>query len=145
MQIRLLIIIGLFFIPCGQLMAQVHLDSLPMLGFSCGYSGEQSKPVQKFEELLQSKDFQQLFDILENGNSAEQYLAIVTLQYLADLDIIQLAEPEKDLINERKESRALVAYCYGCTERHWRMLNELFTDEYVSEAKNWLTKQLNKE
>ncbi len=116
-----------------------------MLGFSCGYSGEPSEAVQKFEELIQSKDFHQISDILVNGNSAEKFLAIVTLEYLEEVNILQLEQSDKDVINSVKQSRAFVAYCNGCTERHWRLLDELFAEKYISEARNWLTKQIDKE
>ncbi len=141
MQIRPFIVTIILLLSCAQLLAQADISSLPLLGFACGESGEPSEVVQNADKIIQSQNFDKFRDIVINGNTAEKYLAVFVLEFLQEKDLIKLTEAEKELINKAKESRALVAYCSGCTEHYWRMMNELFKEEHISETKKWVSDQ----
>ena len=114
-----------------------------MVGFACGYSGEPSEAVQKASEVIQARDFDKFTDFLINGNAAEQYLAVVVLQYLDKEEIRTLKDSDKTLIDAASKSRALVAYCAGCLEHRWRIISELLTAQYITDANQWISGQLN--
>ena len=143
MQNRLLGILTILLLSCGQLFCQIDIDSLPMVGFACGYSGEPSEAVQKASEVIQARDFDKFTDFLINGNAAEQYLAVVVLQYLDKEEIRTLKDSDKTLIDAASKSRALVAYCAGCLEHRWRIISELLTAQYITDANQWISGQLN--
>lgn len=141
MQIRTFIISIILLFYCEQLLAQVDISKLPLIGFACNESGEPSEAVQNADKIIHSQDFDKFTDILINGNAAEQYLAVVVLEFLHEKDLRKISKADKELINKARESRALVAYCSGCTEHYWRMLNELFKGEHISEANHWVSNQ----
>jgi len=118
--------------------AQENVDKNEMVGFACYFAGQPSKTVEKYTKKLNSKNYKWISKRLESENKAEKYMSVITLEKLTELGKYKLNETELNLIAEIKESAELVSVCSGCTYFQKVELKNMFTDEMLTMANNWL-------
>lgn len=118
--------------------AQDNVDKNEMVGFACYFAGQPSKTVKKITTKLNKKKYSSIAKLLTSNNNAERYLAVISLERLAELNKYVLNETEKKLITEIKQSDELVSVCSGCTYFEKVSLKELLGKEKKLFAKNWL-------
>src|SRR5689334_14518183 len=85
------------------------------VGFSCYVQGESSKPVQKVSDLLKRRDYKKIATLLESDNNAERYLAVVSIERLAQVGRYILNQEERKLISNIRRSEDPVYVCSGST------------------------------
>ena len=128
-----------------QLFAQIDMQKLSWIGYACGYSMEPTESVQKVENLLYKKEYDNLAKLFENGNPAEKYLAAVSLEYLQKNSIRKVKIEEQLQIEKTKASVEFISFCSGCTESYYRVTFELFEGDQFNEAIKWLDNQFKKD
>ena len=94
--------------------SQPNVDVDEMLGFACFYGGTQSKSVKKVSILIDEKKYDSIIELLDSKNKAEQYLAVIVIEKLDELDEIQLKNKQKDKISKLYSSKKKVSVCSGC-------------------------------
>ncbi|WP_394908070.1 hypothetical protein [uncultured Mesonia sp.] len=122
--------------------AQDNVDKNEMVGFACYFAGQPSKTVKKVTTKLNNKKYNSIAKLLTSDNTAERYLAVISLEQLAELNKYNLNETEKNLIAEIKQSDELVSICSGCTYFEKVSLKELLTEKKKLFAKNWLNRNI---
>jgi hypothetical protein len=95
--------------------AQDNVDLKEMVGFGCYYEGQPTKTVANVAKLLKRKNYKALSKLLASGNSGEKYLAVISLQRLADNGEYKLTLAEGDLISKARISEETVSVCSGCS------------------------------
>ena len=118
--------------------AQSTVDKDEMVGFACYFAGKQSKTVKKVTRKLENKNYKWIAEKLNSDNNAERYMSVITLEKLNELKKYELTEKDKKLIEKIKKSTELVSVCSGCTFFQKIELKDMFTDEMLTMANNWL-------
>ena len=113
-----------------------------MVGFGCYYAGQPTKPVIKVTKMLEDKQYKEVARLLNSGNQAEKYLAIISVEKLASLGQYELSEAEKTLIAKAKTSHERVSVCSGCTYFDKVSLKRMLADENFIGSKFWLESTL---
>lgn len=99
---------------------QSNVDFNEMIGFGCGFAGEQSKPVQKVSKLIDRENYNVIVQLLDSDNNAEKFLAVVVCEKLSELNKLFLTNEVKEKISIAYKSSDLVSVCSGCT--YWDQL-----------------------
>ena len=144
MRSKILTIVFLIGILSGM-NAQDNVDQNEMVGFACYFAGQPSKTVEKVTKKLNTKKYNSIAKFLTSDNNAERYMAVISLEKLAELNKYKLNETEKNLISEIKKSDELVSICSGCTYFEKVSLKELLTEKKKLFAKNWLNRNFKTE
>ena len=118
--------------------AQDSLETIEMVGFSCGFAGSPSETVEKFATKLYGKNYEWIAKQLTSKNSAEKYMSVITLEKLNALGKYILNETELRLIAEIKQSFELVSVCSGCTNFQKVELKNMFTVQMMTMSSFWL-------
>ena len=95
--------------------AQSNLDYNEMVGFGCGFGGEQSKSVQKVSKLIDKEKYNRIILLIDSDNNAEKFLAVVVCEKLDELNKLILSKELKEKISIVYKSYARVSVCSGCT------------------------------
>ncbi|NOY47221.1 MAG: hypothetical protein GXO84_03255 [Chlorobi bacterium] len=126
---------------------QSNVDYNEMVGFGCGFAGEQSKPVQKVSKLIDKEKYDTIVQLLDSDNNAERFLAVVVCEKLIELNKLTLSKELKDKISIVYKSYARVSVCSGCT--YWNKLTltkMLENDNHMRLSANyWLEHKLKTE
>jgi len=118
--------------------AQDNVEVNEMVGFACYYEGRPSKTVEKFTNKLKRKNYKWISKQLNSENNAEKYMSVITLEKLTEFGDYKLNETELNLITKIKKSAELVSVCSGCTFFQKVELKNMFTEEMLTMAGNWL-------
>ena len=118
--------------------AQKEFLQEELVGFACFFSGMPSDPVLKITEKLHQEQYSVIAKMLSSENSAEQYMAVITLEKLDQLNMYNLTEIDKSEIKKIKQSTKLVSVCSGCTYMDTLELREMFTSKMQDFAENWM-------
>jgi hypothetical protein len=113
-----------------------------MVGFGCYFSGQQTKPVIKVAKLIEDKKYKDISSLLNSKNEGERYLAVITLQRLADTGKYQLSQTEKELIEKAKLSDDLVSVCSGCTYFDKVPMKTMLSEKDLIGSSYWLDRVL---
>ena len=132
--ITIVFLIGIFSVTN----AQENVDKNEMVGFACYFAGQPSKTVKKYTQKLNSKNYKWVSKKLHSENNAEKYMSVITLEKLTELEKYELTQTELNLIAKIKKSPDLVSVCSGCTYFQKVELKDMFTDEMMTMASNWL-------
>lgn len=135
---RVLLISALTYFISLSAIAQDNVNLKEMVGFGCYYEGRSTKTVIKVTKLLKAKNYKAISNLLTSGNSGEKYLAVISLQRLAESNQYKLSDTEKDLIAKAKLSDELVSVCSGCTYFDKVQMKTILTDSDVIGSKFWL-------
>lgn len=100
--------------------AQSDIDYNEMVGFGCGFAGEQSKPVQKVSKLIDKEKYYSIIQLLDSDNNAERFLAVVVCEKLIELNKLTSSKDLQDKISIVHKSYDRVSVCSGCT--YWDKL-----------------------
>lgn len=100
--------------------AQSNVDFNEMIGFGCGFAGEQSKPVQKVSKLIEKENYAAIVQLFDSDNNAEKFLAVVVCEKLSELNKLILTIEVKEKISIAYNSSDLVSVCSGCS--YWNQL-----------------------
>ena len=84
------------------------------IGFACSYSGISTLPVDKVTFILMDEKYEKLRPYIYSSLPANQFLGVVTLEYLEKEELLELSEKELNRIEEIKLSDDNVAVCAGC-------------------------------
>lgn len=122
--------------------AQRDVDPEQMIGFGYYASGLLTEPVNRFNDLISKKKYKQISKALDSSNSAERFLAVVTLERLDSLGVYKLLPNEKTSIAQIKLSTEEVSVCSGCTYFAVLPLKDLFTSEMRSFSQWWLDRTI---
>lgn len=125
--------------------AQDNVGSKEMVGFGCYAGGRSTAAVMKVEKLLRSKSYKEISKLLTSRNYGEKYLAVISLQRLADLGYYNLSDNEKDLIAKAKQSNDLVLVCSGCTYSDKVPMKSILAEDNFIGSKYWLDKSINRQ
>jgi hypothetical protein len=137
MRTKILTIVFLIGI-LSVLYAQDNVDKNEMVGFACYFEGSQSKTVEKYTRKLENKNYNWISKKLHSENNAEKYMSVITLEKLTELEKYEPTQTVLNLIAEIKKSTELVSVCSGCTYFQKVELKNMFTDEMITMASNWL-------
>lgn len=85
------------------------------VGFGCFSGGSLSKPVIKFSNYLENKNYKKIVKHLNSKNTEEQFLSIYLSEKLEAENKIILTNNQKKIIIVLKESVELISVCSGCT------------------------------
>ncbi|WKZ60492.1 MAG: hypothetical protein QY309_03235 [Cyclobacteriaceae bacterium] len=135
---RVLLITALTYFISLSTIAQDNVNLKEMVGFGCYYEGRSTKTVIKVTKLLKAKNYKAISNLLTSGNNGEKYLAVISLQRLAESNQYKLSDTEKDLIAKAKLSDELVSVCSGCTYFDKVPMKTILTDSDVIGSKFWL-------
>lgn len=105
------------------------VDSKAMIGFGCYSNGRQSETVEKFDELLEEKKYNDFIYFLSSENNAEKALATFICEKLNKLKKIELTLENLEQIEKIKNSDELVSVCSGCTYFEKIPIKNLFSKE----------------
>jgi hypothetical protein len=125
---------------------QVKSIDPPLIGFGCGGSGNETKPVELFSELLTEKNYTEIRKKLFSSDPAEKYLATIVCKKLQEKKLIELSKNETKQIQINKRNKDIVSTCSGCTDRDELTVQQLFDPEWNSlyqETENWLVEKIN--
>lgn len=100
--------------------AQSDIDYNEMVGFGCGFAGEQSKSVQKVSKLIDKEKYDSIIQLLDSDNNAERFLAVVVCEKLIELNKLTPSKELQDKISIVSKSNDRVFVCSGCT--YWDRL-----------------------
>lgn len=143
MRIFLTIVLVLF--TSHSTIAQDNVDLKEMVGFGCYYEGRSTKTVVKVTKLLKTKNYKGISKLLTSGNSGEKYLAVISIQRLADNGQYNLSDIEKDIISKAKLSDDMVSVCSGCTYFDKVPMKTILTEDNIIGSKYWLDRTINKD
>lgn len=99
----------------------------------------------KVAKLLRAKNYKGISKLLTSGNSGEKYLAVISLQRLADNGQYNLSDIEKDIISKVKLSDDMVSVCSGCTYFDKVPMKTILTEKNFMGSDYWLDRTLSKE
>jgi len=91
-----------------------------MVGFGCGFGGEQTESVQKISKLIAKEKYQVVSKLLDSDNNAERFLAIIVCEELSKRKKLALSKEQQDVILALYDSNRYVSVCSGCT--YWDRL-----------------------
>ncbi|NHM08374.1 hypothetical protein G4D82_14185 [Flavobacterium sp. CYK-4] len=118
-------------------------DKNNLIGFACYYDGEESNPVKLFGELIKSKKYSLIINKLKSETAAEKYLSTIVCKRLEQKKIITLTKSELDQINQNMISQKKVTICSGCTEEDELTIEEMFSDNFLSDdVEEWLSNMI---
>ncbi|MGJ8594110.1 MAG: hypothetical protein ACSHXF_16285 [Aquaticitalea sp.] len=127
--------------------AQMDVDHKEMIGFGCGFAGQESESVQKVSKLIERKYYDAIVKLLDSDNNAERFLAVIVSEKLTELNKLSLKEETKEKILKLYKSNALVSVCSGCTYWDKLSLTKMLQNDHsirVS-SKYWLENILSNE
>ena len=142
---RALLTIMLTFFLSLSTIAQDNVNLKEMVGFGCYYDGKSTKTVVKVTKLLKTKNYKGISKMLTSGNNGEKYLAVISLQRLADNGQYNLSDNEKDLIAKAKLSDDIISVCSGCTYFAKVPMKTILTEDNFIGSKYWLDRIINKD
>jgi len=93
--------------------AQSGVNHNEMIGFSCYFSGDPSKTVQKISQLIDKEKYKSIVKLLDSDNNAERFLAVVVCEKLNELKKLTLTQKLKEKIAEIYNSNEIVSVCSG--------------------------------
>lgn len=142
---RTLLTITLAFFLSLSTIAQENVDLKEMVGFGCYYEARSTKTVVKVTKLLKTGNYKEISKLLTSGTNGEKYLAVISLQRLADNGQYTLSENERNLIAKAKLSDELVSLCSGCTYFDRVPMKTILAEDNFIGSKYWLDRIINKE
>ncbi len=128
-----------------RLLLVIIMGSLPLFGFSqdpyikkgvgfgCGYSGKMTRPTKRMIKFFKRKKYKKIKEGLISSSKANQFLAVVFLEYLENEQKLKLTEKEKQFIKEIKQSKGIIYACSGCTYFGEFSLRQLFHGNHFYE------------
>ena len=122
----------------NTLSAQEWVDTEEMVGFACYYEGAPSKTVKMVTRKLRYKRYKMIAGMLTSPNNAERFMAVISLEKLAELEMYEITAKQNKLIVEIKNSDQLVSMCSGCTLFQKLALKDMFSDKMYLFASNWI-------
>lgn len=125
--------------------AQDNVDERKMVGFGCYIEGRSTEPVVKVTKLLRTKNYEKISKLLTSRNSGERFLAVISLQRLADNGQYNLSDSEKNLISKAKLSNDLVSVCSGCTYFDKVPMKAILLENNTLGSSYWLDRTINQE
>jgi hypothetical protein len=125
--------------------AQDNVDLKEMVGFGCYSEGRSTKTVVKVTKMLKTKNYKGISKLLTSRNNGEKYLAVISLQRLADNGKYNLNDNEKDLIEKAKLSDDKVSVCSGCTYFDKVSMKSILMEDNFIGSKYWLDRTINKD
>ena len=138
---RYLVLITAFLLV-NNVYAQDNINHEELIGFGCYAGGTYSDIVYDVTNDLKKNKYKKVIKKLTSKNPAEQYLAVIVAERLAESNQYLLTAENKALIKKAYHSKALVSVCSGCTYFEQIELGELLkkNDENIiwSNAKRWL-------
>ena len=130
------------FLLVNNLYAQDNINHEELIGFGCYAGGTYSDVVYEVTFDLEKNKYKKVIKKLKSNNPAEQYLAVIVAERLAESNQHLLTAENKALIQKAYHSKALVSVCSGCSYFEQIELGELLkkNDENMiwSAAKYWL-------
>jgi hypothetical protein len=142
---RASLIITLTFFLSFTTRAQGNVDLKEIVGFGCYYDGKSTRTVIKVTKLLQIKRYEHISKLLTSKNKGEKYLAVISLQRLADIGHYQLSDIEKSLISQAKLSDDLVSVCSGCTYFEKVPMKNILAEKDFIGSSYWLDRSIKEE
>lgn len=139
-----LLYIALALLANHVLFAQEGVDLDEMVGFACYYGGTPSKTVQKVTRKLHNGNYKAIASMLSSKNSAERYMAVITLEKLAESGKFDITPKQHILIDQVKNDTQLVSICSGCTLFQKIELKDMFSEQMHLFAKNWMNSNFDK-
>jgi hypothetical protein len=121
---------------------QDNVNLKEMVGFGCYYEGRSTKTVVNVTKLLKAKSYKEISKLLTSGNSGEKYLAVISLQRLADNGQYKLNDNEKDSIAKAKLSDDMVSLCSGCTYFDKVPLKTILVEKDLIGSSHWLDRTI---
>jgi len=120
--------------------AQTEFNEKEMVGFACAYGGEESKSVKKFSRLIDKSKYRTIIKLLDSNKNAEKYLAVIILEKLSELGIINLSNEQNRKILKIYDSKEMVSVCSGCSYYTTHTLEDILDKENImrQSAKFWL-------
>ena len=115
-----------------------------MVGFSCSFIGRPTPLVIKMTKFASPSKHKKLKKLLLQGNSAEQYLAVVLYEALIDANKITLTTAERNTIEKLYRTNATVRICSGCTFLKNVSISELLNGNHNYQARKWAKRIANK-
>jgi len=113
------------------------------IGFSCSFSGMQSMEVRNMSKMIEKSEYTKILKLLDSGNNAEKYLAVLVLEKFEKLNKI-----EKMKVFEIYNSKELVFVCAGCTYQKGIPLHILFSENgnfgWRETTLRWLEREFEK-
>jgi hypothetical protein len=141
---KVIVLSAIFYLMTGILVIAQDVDEKQMVGYGCSVGGSPSKPVVKVQELLRRSDYHSLTKLLSSDNTAYQYLAVITLERLSELNIIELEAKEIAVMAQIKSSDREVSVCSGCTYWDTLPLKKLFNHDGALGSSYWLDNVITK-
>jgi hypothetical protein len=142
---KIFLTIALTFFISVLTIAQDNVDLKEMVGFGCYYEGRSTKTVVKVTKLLKAKNYKGISKLLTSRNSGEKYLAVISLQRLADNGQYKLSDIEKDIISKAKLSDDMVSVCSGCTYFDKVPMKTILAENNFIGSSYWLDRTIKKE
>jgi hypothetical protein len=142
MRILLIIILTCFISTATK--AQDNVNQKEMVGFGCYFEGRYTKTVVKVTKLLETKKYKEISKLLASRNKGEKYLAVISLQKLADIGQYNLNEMEKNLIAKARLLDDLVSVCSGCTYFDKVAMKTMLTEDNFIGSDYWLDGTISK-
>lgn len=144
-SMRIFLTIVLTFLISLSTVAQDNVELKKMVGFGCYVEGRSTEPVVKVTKLLNTKDYEKISKLLTSRNSGKRFLAVISLQRLADNGHYNLSDIEKNLILKAKLSDDLVSVCSGCTYFDKVPMKTILVENNIIGSNYWLDRTIKKE
>ncbi len=129
------------------LIAQYN-NTIGTIGFSCSFSGMQSKEVKNMSKMIAQLEYDKILELLDSGNNAEKYLAVLVLEKFEKWKKIKLNKIEKLKVFEIYNSKEPVFVCAGRTYQKFIPLHILFSENenfgWRETTLRWLEREFEK-
>lgn len=130
---KYLIILATLFNTVG---AYTQSESSSRIGWACSITGSPTEAVQLFNQQLEQRNHQWIYNNLESDDSGYQFMSIIALEILADKGLVSLSPADLNLIDHLKASKTMVYVCSGCTFFEALSMSELFDKEGIPEFRD---------
>jgi len=117
------------------------------VGFSCYFYSSSTSVVYKFEELIISKNYDQILLHLDSEDPAYIFMSIVSLESLVKYKLIKLNKESKKKIKRNKKLNLYIETCSGCIVGKSYKIKDIFSKIgkkhiFLREADRWFERIL---
>lgn len=109
-----------------------------VVAFACGFAGQPSDAVVKVSRLVQARQYGKVSQLLNSGNNAEKFLAVVAIERLVFKGRYQIDAAERKQIEMIKTSNKKVSVCSGCTYFDEISLSDMFREVDYLGSSRWI-------
>ena len=109
-----------------------------IVAFACGFAGQPSDAVVKISRLVQARQYGKVSQLLNSGNNAEKFLAVVSIERLVFKGRYQIEAAERKQIEMIKTSNEKVSVCSGCTYFDEISLSDMFEEVDYLGSSRWI-------